>query len=155
MDGLKKAVIPNLSIWHTLEVAQSLWYWSWVGRLGWLPSGIVFKANFSFPICTESQDITKKSSKICLPNQTGKIWHILAGISGLGYTFQNQFLRWNRESKPVDLNTMNPIIGIFFCQAQPQLQLQLWLSLVLVSIPPKPPTHPSRIVVSTSTSPNK
>ena len=31
------------------------------------------------------------------------------------HIFQNSFLRWRRESKPVDLNTMNPIIwAIFF-----------------------------------------
>ena len=35
-------------------------------------------------MCTESKDITKKVSKIGLPNQTSKIWHILADISGLG-----------------------------------------------------------------------
>ena len=30
------------------------------------------------------------------------------------HIFQNQFLRWNRESEPVDLNTMNPIIRTIF-----------------------------------------
>ena len=30
------------------------------------------------------------------------------------FHFQNQFLRWNLESKPVDLNTMNPIIQTIF-----------------------------------------
>ena len=30
------------------------------------------------------------------------------------HIFQNRFLRWNREFKPVDLNTMNPIIWTFF-----------------------------------------
>ena len=30
------------------------------------------------------------------------------------HIFQNQFLRWNRESEPVDLNTMNPIIRTNF-----------------------------------------
>ena len=38
-------------------------------------------------MCTESQDITKKVSKIGLPNQTTKIWHILADILGLGAYF--------------------------------------------------------------------
>ena len=40
---------------------------------------------------TESQDITKKVSKIGLPNQTSKIWHILAIISGLGAHFLKSF----------------------------------------------------------------
>ena len=30
------------------------------------------------------------------------------------HTFQNRFLRCNRESEPVDLNTMNPIIRTNF-----------------------------------------
>ena len=30
------------------------------------------------------------------------------------HIFQNRFLRWNRESKPVDLNTMNPTIWTIF-----------------------------------------
>ena len=34
-------------------------------------------------ICIESQDITKKLSKIGLPNQTSKICDILADILGL------------------------------------------------------------------------
>ena len=29
------------------------------------------------------------------------------------HIFQDQFLRWNREAKPVDLNTMNPMIRTF------------------------------------------
>ena len=36
---------------------------------------------------TESKDITKKVSKIGLPNQTSKIWHILADVSELGAYF--------------------------------------------------------------------
>ena len=45
------------------------------------------RKNRFWKICTESQDITKKVSKIGLPNQTTKIWHILANISGLGAYF--------------------------------------------------------------------
>ena len=30
------------------------------------------------------------------------------------HIFQNRFLCWNRESEPVDLNTMNPIIQTTF-----------------------------------------
>ena len=45
------------------------------------------RKNRFWKICTESQDITKKVSKIGLPNQTTKIWHILADISGLGAYF--------------------------------------------------------------------
>ena len=56
----------------------------------------------------------QKVSKIGLPNQTSKILHILADISGLGAYFQNRFLRCNRESEPVDLNTINPIIRTIF-----------------------------------------
>ena len=43
--------------------------------------------NRIWKICTESQDISKKLSKIGFPNQTSKIWHILADISGLGAYF--------------------------------------------------------------------
>ena len=42
--------------------------------------------------CTESQNITKKVSKIGLPNQTRKIWHISADISELDAYFSKQFL---------------------------------------------------------------
>ena len=42
-------------------------------------------------MCTECQDITKKVSKIGLPNQTSKIWHILAVFSGLGAYFSKLF----------------------------------------------------------------
>ena len=38
-------------------------------------------------LCTQSQNITKKLLKISLPNQTSKIWHILADISVLGAYF--------------------------------------------------------------------
>ena len=45
------------------------------------------RKNRFWKICTESQDITKKVSKIGLPNQTSKIWHILTDISVLGAYF--------------------------------------------------------------------
>ena len=45
------------------------------------------RKNRFWKICTESPDITKKVSKIGLPNETSKIWHILADISGLGGYF--------------------------------------------------------------------
>ena len=45
------------------------------------------RTNRFWKICNESQDNTKKLSKIGLPNQTSKIWHILADISGLGQYF--------------------------------------------------------------------
>ena len=45
------------------------------------------RKNRFWKICTESRDITKKVSEIGLPNQTSKIWHILADISGLGAYF--------------------------------------------------------------------
>ena len=35
------------------------------------------RKNLFWKICTKSQNITKKVSKIGLPNQTSKIWHIL------------------------------------------------------------------------------
>ena len=53
-------------------------------------------------------------SEIGLPNQTCKILHIMAISLDSVHIFQNRFLRWNRESKPVDLNTMNPIIWANF-----------------------------------------
>ena len=45
------------------------------------------RKNRFWQICTESQDINKKVSKIGLPNQTSNIWHIFADISGLGAYF--------------------------------------------------------------------
>ena len=56
------------------------------------------------------------------------------------YDFHYHYLQINQKIKVIVIN---------YCQAQPtpHLQPQLWLRLVLVSIPPKPPTHPSRIVV--------
>ena len=45
------------------------------------------RKNLFWKICMECQNITKKVSKIGLPNQTSKIWHILAHISGLGAYF--------------------------------------------------------------------
>ena len=45
------------------------------------------RKNRFWKTCSESQDINKKVSKISLPNQTTKIWHILTDISGLGAYF--------------------------------------------------------------------
>ena len=45
------------------------------------------RKNRFWKICTESWDITKKVSEIGLPNQTSKIWRILADISGLDAYF--------------------------------------------------------------------
>ena len=45
------------------------------------------RKNRFWKIRTESQVITKKLSKIGIPNQTIKIWHIFADISGLGAYF--------------------------------------------------------------------
>ena len=52
------------------------------------------RKNRFWKICTESWDIVKnvfKSAKIGLPNQTSKIWHILAVFSGLGAYFSKLF----------------------------------------------------------------
>ena len=51
-----------------------------------LDSRFQLKNGFS-KMSTESKDITKKVSKIGLPNQTSKIWHILTDISVLGACF--------------------------------------------------------------------
>ena len=45
------------------------------------------RKNRFWKMCTESRDIGQNVSKICLPNQTSKIWHILADISGLSAYF--------------------------------------------------------------------
>ena len=45
------------------------------------------RKNRFWKVCSESEDINKKVSKIGLPNQTTKIWHILTDISGLGADF--------------------------------------------------------------------
>ena len=60
------------------------------------------RKNRFWKICTESQDITKKVSKIGLPNQTSKIWHILADISVLGAYFSKPIFAlkpWVRASR--------------------------------------------------------
>ena len=41
------------------------------------------RKNWFWKICPKSWDIVQNVSKICLPNQTSKISHILADISGL------------------------------------------------------------------------
>ena len=63
-------------------------------KIVWIIGFTVFKSTDSdsrsqrknrvWKICIESQDISKKVPKIVLPNQTSKIWHIFANISGLG-----------------------------------------------------------------------
>ena len=45
------------------------------------------RKNCLWKIRIQSQDITKEVHKIGIPNQTFKIWHILADISGLGADF--------------------------------------------------------------------
>ena len=65
-----------------------------------------------FKKSTESQDIIKKVFKIGLPNQTTKIWHILADISGLNAYFSKPIFAvkpWVRARrfeyhKPYNLN---------------------------------------------------
>ena len=54
-----------------------------------------------------------------MQNYAGMVWqpyfsHFILNILGLGAYFQNQFLRWNLEFEPVDLNTINPIIRMNF-----------------------------------------
>ena len=53
-------------------------------KIVWIIGFIVFKSTGSD---SQSQDITKKVLNIGLPNQTSKIWHILADISGLSAYF--------------------------------------------------------------------
>ena len=66
-------------------------------------------------ICTESRDIGQNVS-----NLAGLVWKAIFNTfwlisQDLVHIFENRFLRWNRESEPVDLNTMNLIIlTIFF-----------------------------------------
>ena len=69
------------------------------------------RKNWFWKMGTESQDITKKVSKIGLPNQTRNIWHFLANISGLGAYFSKTILALILS---VVLNTMNPIIRANF-----------------------------------------
>ena len=87
-------------------------FWDFLAR-GWLPQNfsdpfirkknvqiigfIIFKSTGSisrfqrknrfWKIRTESQGTTKKLSKIDIPNQTSKIWHIFSDISELGAYF--------------------------------------------------------------------
>ena len=68
------------------------------------------RKNCFWKICTESRDIGQNVS-----NFAGLVWkpdflHFSGNILGLDAYFLNWFLCWNHDSKPVDLNTMNPII---------------------------------------------
>ena len=82
------------------EVADSKFLWplyKWRKKIVPIIGFMVFKSTGSisrfqrknrfWKIRTESQVITKKLSKIGIPNQTIKIWHIFADISGLGAFF--------------------------------------------------------------------
>ena len=59
------------------------------------------RKNRFWKICTESRDIGKNVSENCLPNQTSKIWHVLADISRLGAYFSKPIFAlkpWVRAS---------------------------------------------------------
>ena len=65
--------------------------------------------NRFWKICTGSWDIKQNVPKIRSPNQTCIILDVLANILGPSEYFSKPILHWNRELKPVDLSTMNPI----------------------------------------------
>ena len=68
--------------------------------------------NWFWKIYTESWDIRQNVSKKWLPNQTSKIWHVFANISGLGAYFSNPIFElkpWVRAGRfeyhePYNLN---------------------------------------------------
>ena len=55
--------------------------------------------------------MSQKSGRQTKPANFGTFWPIFQDPV---HIFQNQFLRWNRELKPVILSTMNPINGTNF-----------------------------------------
>ena len=96
---IPKFFLDLSDIWKACHWHPSKWHWplyKWK-KIDQIIGFMVFKSTSSYSrsqrknrfwkICTESQDITKKVSKIGLPNQTSKIWHILANILGLGAYF--------------------------------------------------------------------
>ena len=100
--GVCELKMINLNFFLLMATALS-WQTKWLlplykwKKIVWIIGFMVFKSTNSdsrfqrknrfWRICTESQDINKKMSKIGLPNQTTKIWHILTDISGLGAYF--------------------------------------------------------------------
>ena len=74
-----------------------------------------FNAKIGFEKYVTSPEIlAKKCPKSAFqtkPAKFGTYWPISRDSL---HIFQNRFLRWNRESEPVDLNTMNLIIRTFF-----------------------------------------
>ena len=74
-----------------------------------------FNAKIGFEKYAPSPEISAKMCQILLVWFGRPILDTFLIISWDSvHIFQNRFLRWNRESKPVDLNTMNPIIWTIF-----------------------------------------
>ena len=102
--GVCELKMINLNFFLLMATALS-WQTKWLlplykwKKIVWIIGFMVFKSTNSdsrfqrknrfWRICTESQDINKKMSKIGLPNQTTQICHIWADISGLGAYFSN------------------------------------------------------------------
>ena len=74
-----------------------------------------FNAKIGFEKYATSPEISAKKCQILLVWFGRPILDTFLVISWDSvHIFQNRFLRWNRESEPVDLNTMNPIFGTTF-----------------------------------------
>ena len=74
-----------------------------------------FNAKIEFEKYAPSPEISVKMCQILVVWCGRRIFDTFLLISWDSlHIFQNWFLRWNRESKPVNLNTMNPIIWTIF-----------------------------------------
>ena len=74
------------------------------------------RKNRFWKMCNESRDIGQKVSKIGLPNQTSKIWHFLADISGLVAYFSKPIFAlkpWVRAGRFEYHEPPNPNIFFF------------------------------------------
>merc|ERR1712105_506100 len=74
-----------------------------------------FNAKIDFEKYVPSPEISAKMCQILLVWFGRPILDTFLVISWDSlHIFQNRFLRWNRESEPLDLNTINPIIRTIF-----------------------------------------
>ena len=74
-----------------------------------------FNAKIGFEKYAPSPKISsKKCPKLAFQTKPAKFDTFWPISRDSVHIFQNRFLHWNRELKPVDLNTMNPIIWTIF-----------------------------------------
>ena len=102
MSPLYKAEKKLFQLWGA-------WYSNWQARTHGFNAKIGFEKYAPSP-----KILTKKCQKSAYQTKPQKFDTFWLLSRDSVHIFQIRFLRWNRESKPVDLNTMNPIIWTIF-----------------------------------------